>query len=81
MGIKTANLTVRVDPVLKQLAKAAAESLGMSLGSVIETAFRSVIGKADRAHALERADGVILAANLARKREIAAYVRDSASIP
>jgi len=67
---KTANLTVRIEPGIKAAAAVAAKQLGMTLGSVVDTAFRSVIAKAARARHIERQEVKTLQAALDRQEEL-----------
>lgn len=67
---KTGHLTVRIEPGLKASAAVAARQLGMTLGSVVELACRSVIAKAGRARQLEAQEAKTLQAALDRQQEL-----------
>lgn len=77
---KTANLTVRIEPGLKQRASEAAQYMGMSLGAVVETAFRSVIGQAQRKRALELAEDQTLETAMERQRYLQAAAATAGAI-
>ena len=77
---KTANLTVRIEPGLKQRASEAAQYMGMSLGAVVEMAFRSVIGQAQRKRALERAEDQTMETAIERQRYLQSAAAAAGSI-